>query len=121
MGQHTFFYKDANTLRNKAKLEKILNGLIERYGVLSPPKEVESVIKRVSDEIDELDENENLTRDLFRTGKRNPDGTYYEKDLLSKEEVFQFMEENKETIFYFDKEGFDEFWEKNPNGAVRLQ
>jgi hypothetical protein len=121
MGQHTFFYKDANTLREKVALEQRLNSLIEEHGFIFPPAEVVIEMNAINDKIDQLDENENLTRDLFRTGKRNPDGTYYEKDLLSKEEVFQFMEENKETIFYFDKEGFDQFWEKNPNGAVRLQ
>lgn len=121
MGQHTWFYKDANTLREKVALEQRLNSLTKEHGVIFPPAEVVIEMNAINDKIDQLDKDEKLTRDLFRTGKRNPDGTYYEEDLFTKEDVLKFIRENRETIFYFDREGFDEFWKKYPNGAVRLQ
>ena len=116
MGQHTWFYKE------KDKYLK-MNELYEKM----------NRAENCEDGYDELDaqafyhqakelreENESNYHDCFRTSKRNEDGTYIEDVIFSKKECDEWLENNKETVYYLDKESLDKFWEEYPNGVIQF-
>lgn len=124
MGQHTWFVKSKAVYLEIGELYKQLE---EDYtGEFSYNLQVE---------IDKLEE-ENKTEyhDLFRTGRRNEDGTYIDVTLDSLVETLKYLldPENKvsfkRTIFdtkevelkYQDEalEKLQEFWKKYPEGLI---
>ena len=116
MGQHTWFYKEKDKYLKMNELYEKMNRA-ENY----------------EDGYDELDaqafyhqakelreENESNYYDCFRTSKRNEGGTYIEDVIFSKKECDEWLENNKETVYYLDKESLDKFWEEYPNGVIQF-
>ena len=130
MGQHTWFVKDKLLHRVQQeyydKLDNHEDGLIYLD---------DSEIAQLNYEIECIDKfNETDYHDLFRTGKRDPDGQYISDIITSKEECFDWINdpENlvsfKNTIFDSDEQELinreksiiwlNEFWDKYPDGLI---
>jgi hypothetical protein len=115
MGQHTFFYKDREKCKEMLHLHRTIEQAEKNLITLT-----EDDICKIENRLSELEDNESEFCDAFRTNKRNADGTYFEHYIFSKEECIKWIEENKDSIWYFDKEYFNQFWEKYPYGAVGI-
>ena len=130
MGQHTWFLKSKELYLKQnelyEKLDKFENGEIYLDDL---------ELLQLNTEIDEIGEqNDTDYHDLFRTGKRNEDGTYTDDVIFSKKECFEWIDkpENfvsfKNTIFETDKQEkinreysinkLNEFWGKYPDGVI---
>jgi Zn-finger nucleic acid-binding protein len=120
MGQHTWFHKDQNLLKKEVELYKKVdaheNGEIwlddlELYQIEQELREI-----TINNEAD--------YHDLFRTHKRNVDGTYTDDVIYSKEECDQWLKDNEHLVTWsYEKEYrklLNEFWEKYPNGAINF-
>lgn len=120
MGQHTWFLKDKKLYLKQKELYDKLDDF-DRDEIYS--------------EIDEIDDqNDAGYCDLFRTGKRNEDGTYTDDVIYSRKECFEFINnpENmvsfKSTIFDTDEQEklnreysinkLNEFWDIYPDGVI---
>ena len=130
MGQHTWFLKSKELYLKQnelyEKLDKFENGEIYLDDL---------ELLQLNTEIDEIGEqNDTDYHDLFRTGKRNEDGTYTDDVIFSKKECFEWIDkpENfvsfKNTIFETDEQEkinreysinkLNEFWGKYPDGVI---
>src|SRR5574343_792209 len=130
MGQHTWFLKSKELYLKQnelyEKLDKFENGEIYLDDL---------ELLQLNTEIDEIGEqNDTDYHDLFRTGKRNEDGTYTDDVIFSKKECFEWIDkpENfvsfKNTIFETDKQEkinreysinkLNEFWDKYTDGVI---
>jgi Zn-finger nucleic acid-binding protein len=120
MGQHIWFHKDQNLLKKEVELYKKVdaheNGEIwlddlELYQIEQELREI-----TINNEAD--------YHDLFRTHKRNVDGTYTDDVIYSKEECDQWLKDNEHLVTWsYEKEYrklLNEFWEKYPNGAINF-
>lgn len=115
MGQHTWFCKDQDLFKKE-------QGLYDKIDAHENDKiwldDLE--LHQIEHEIDEIHEsNKAEYHDLFRTHKRNPDGTYTNDIIHSKE---QWLNDNKHLVSWNDekvcRKSLNEFWEKYPNGAI---
>lgn len=124
MGQHTWFVKSKVVYLEQEELYKKLEA--DYTGEFSYDLQVE---------INKLEkENKTEYHDLFRTGKRNEDGTYTDVTLGSLVETLKYLLDPdnkvsfKRTLFdtkevelkYQDEalEKLQEFWEKYPDGLI---
>lgn len=124
MGQHTWFVKSKAVY---LELEELYKKLENDYtGEFSYDLQID---------IDKLDkENGTEYHDLFRTSKRNPDGTYTGDTLNSLAETLEWIT-NPENLVTFRHTVFDtdaqetkyrekamvklqEFWEEYPEGLI---
>ena len=114
MGQHTWCYKNRELYDEEQSLYKALDAHEsgERY---LDELEIISINSNI-DDINEL--NETDYHDIFRTHKRNIDGTYTDDVIYSKEECDKWLEENKELTSSLDKELVDLFWKEYPKGVI---
>jgi len=130
MGQHTWFLKSKELyLKQNTLYEKL--DLFENNKIYLDDIE----LIQLNHEIDEIDELNNTEyHDLFRTSKRNKDGTYTDDVIFSKKECFEWLDkpENlisfKYTIFETDEQEklnrefsidkLNEFWNKYPDGVI---
>lgn len=114
MGQHTWFYK------NKDKYLK----MIELYEKSEKAENCEDGYDQSDAYAFEIEaeklweENESNYHDCFRTSKRNEDNTYIDDEIFSKKECYEWLENNKETIYSIDDESLNKFWEEHPNGVI---
>ena len=116
MGLHTWFHKNKTTYDKLNKIYQELNKLEDELG--ESFFEDERVIK-LQEESDKLyDENEAEYHDVFRTNKRNEDGTYSDDVIYSKEETYKWLKENSKEIDERQIERLDKFWEEYPNGVI---
>lgn len=116
MGQHTWFYKEKDKYLKMLELyEKTEKA--ENYEDGYDESDAE-VFYEESRKLRE--ENEAEYHDCFRTSKRNDDRTYVDDVILGKEECDKWLENNKETIYFLDKESLDKFWEEYPNGVIHF-
>lgn len=117
MGQHTWFYKN----KELRELKITIYEKIEYEGESLTNSELLELEQKLM-EIGESNETE--YNDLFRTHKRNEDGSYTDDVILSKEECFKWLEENKEKVTFYDYEEslklLNEFWEKYPDGYIEF-
>lgn len=102
MGMHTWFVKD----------KKVYKELERLYNIAETSSEFDSQIDLL------YKQNETEYHDLFRTNKREKDGTYCQDIIESKKECDEWIKNNKETIYYLNEEKINEFWDKYPNGLV---
>lgn len=116
MGQHTWFYKDKTLFQEDygigEKLDKHETGEIWLDDM-----EIYQLNSR-SEEINKL--NSTNYHDVFRTSKRNLDGTYTDDKIYSQKECAQWLIDNKETVFYLNQELLNKFWEEFPNGVIEF-
>jgi hypothetical protein len=130
MGQHTWFLKDKELYLQQNELYKKLDSF-ENDEIYLDDLE----LYQLNSEIDQIDkENEADYHDLFRTSKRNVDGTYTDDVIFSSKECFEWIDkpENlvsfKNTMFETDEQErvnrqysinkLNEFWDKYPNGVI---
>ena len=130
MGQHTWFLKDKELYLQQNELYKKLDSF-ENDEIYLDDLE----LYQLNSEIDQIDEeNEADYHDLFRTSKRNVDGTYTDDVIFSSKECFEWIDkpENlvsfKNTVFETDEQErvnrqysinkLNEFWDKYPNGVI---
>lgn len=113
MGQHTWFYKD-----------KAFNESIEELSDILSDKYPEN--HSVFDLIDKIDDfNEAEYHNLFRTSKRNEDGSHLDMVINSREECFEWINNPDNMVWYCSDEDLcrvqlNEFWDKYPNGYITL-
>lgn len=116
MGQHTWFVKN----------KKLLDKVNEIYDILDKHENgdiwIDSTEKySLEGQVEEIDnKNDAGFHDIFRTSKRNQDGTYTDDILTSLEESLEFINtpENKVHKDEFTEKRLREFWEKFPDGAI---
>lgn len=132
MGMHTWFEKDKVLFLEQRKLYDKIDSH-EREEVYLDESELNQLWHRVH-EISELNDADYHYHDLFRTSKRNEDGTYTDDVIFSKKECFTWLEANKDfvsfknTVFDTDEQEIEnkkrsikklnEFWEKYPDGVI---
>lgn len=130
MGQHTWFKKSKELYLKQNELDEKLDKFENNEIYLD-----ELELLQINTEIDEIDEqNDAEYHDLFRTGKRNEDGTYTDDVLFSRKECFEWIDK-PENLVSFKKSVFDtdeqekinrkysinklnEFWNKYPDGVI---
>lgn len=116
MGQHTWFYKDKDKFLKMVELYKNLDKAENWEGGYD-----ELDAEDFYHQAEELrEENKADYHDCFRTSKRNEDGTYIDDIIFSKKECDKWLEDNKETVYYLDKESLNKFWEEYPNGVIEF-
>lgn len=130
MGQHTWFVKDKELYLKQNELYDKLD-LFEEGDIYLDDIEV----YQINHQIDEIEkENKSEFHDLFRTNKRNPDGTYTDDVILSRKECFEWINKPENRVSFkntvFDSEEqeqlnreysinkLNEFWEKYPDGVI---
>jgi uncharacterized Zn finger protein len=130
MGQHTWFLKDKELYLQQNELYKKLDSF-ENDEIYLDDLE----LYQLNSEIDQIDkENKADYHGLFRTSKRNVDGTYTDDVIFSSKECFEWIDkpENlvsfKNTVFETDEQErvnreysinkLNEFWDKYPNGVI---
>ena len=130
MGQHTRFLKNKELFLKQNELYEKLD-LYENGKIYLDEME----IRQLNFEIDEIDkQNDTEYSDLFRTGKRNKNGSYTDDVIFSKDQCFEFIN-NPDNLVYFKYTIFDtdvqekinrkkaienlnSFWEKYPDGVI---
>jgi hypothetical protein len=130
MGQHTWFLKDKELYLKQNELYKKLDSFENDELYLDDLE-----LYQLNSEISDIDkENKADYHDLFRTSKRNVDGTYTDDVIFSSKECFEWIDkpENlvsfKNTVFETDEQErvnreysinkLNEFWDKYPNGVI---
>jgi len=118
MGLHTWFLKSKELYLKQQILEDTLGFLELDDNCCENPEYF-----KLFQEIDDIEEeNEADYHDLFRTNKRNDDGTYINEIFFSKKECFDWINNPKNEVYYQSKEDnlkqLNEFWEKYPNGVI---
>lgn len=130
MGQHTWF---AKKLQLYLKETELLNKLDSFENDEIYLDDIE--LYQINHEIDELNKKNNTEyHNLFRTAKRNPDGTYCDEIIISRKECFDWIKKLENKVYYTSTkfqtkdeeeirkkraiEKLKEFWNKYPNGVI---
>lgn len=130
MGQHTWFLKSKELYLKQNELYDQLDKFENNEIYLD-----EFELLQLNTKIDEIDDqNDAEYHDLFRTGKRNEDGSYIDDVIFSRKECFEWINnpENfvsfKKTVFETDEQEkinreysinkLNEFWDKYPDGVI---
>lgn len=136
MGQHTWFVKDKNKLFHISALNGKLIANANGDGLNGCYLD-DIDIRQISFEIETLS-NENKTEfhDVFRTTKKNNDGTYLDDIITSRKECLEWIENNIDSIYFngynnynvaekhkmFKQiaEKINQFWDKYNDGAIHF-
>lgn len=130
MSQHTWFVKSKELyLKEKELIDKL--ELYENEDNYLTKEEAQKLLQEANYL---FKENETGVHDIFRTNKRNKDGTYLDTILTSEEECFEWIEDPKNlvtfrsTIFDTDEQvakykerglkRLKQFWKDYPNGVI---
>jgi hypothetical protein len=130
MGQHTWFIKNKELFLKQNELYEKLDAFEENKIYLDNME-----LLQINAEIDEIDKhNRTDYHDLFRTVKRNEDGSYTDDVIFSKEDCFKWLEINVNTISFkhcywetneqeakYKQEALirlNKFWDEYPNGVI---
>ena len=130
MGQHTWFLKSKELYLKQNELYDKLDKFENNEIYLDDLE-----LLQINTEIDEIDEQNNAEyHDLFRTYKRNEDGTYADDVIFSKKECFEWIDKSencvsfKNTVFDTDEQEkinreysinkLNEFWDTYPDGVI---
>lgn len=116
MGQHTWFYKNKILFQESFEIDEKLDKY-ETGEIWLDNAEIHQLNSR-SEEINKL--NSTNYHDVFRTSKRNADGTYTDDIIYSQKECDQWLINNKETIHNLDQKLLDKFWEEFPDGVIEF-
>ena len=130
MGQHTWFLKSKELYLKQNELYEKLDSFEECEIYLDDME-----LYQLNHQIDEIDkENRAEYHDLFRTSKRNSDGTYTDDVIFSKAECFEWIN-NPDNGVSFKNTVFDshevemenkewaivelnKFWSEYPDGVI---
>lgn len=112
MGQHTWFRKSKELYLKSQEIYKKLddaeNGIIYLDDL---------ELLQLNSEVDKIyEENDTEYHDLFRTNKRNEDGTYTDDVIFSKEECDKWIKDNNIIVTHSDE--LSKFWEEYPDGVI---
>jgi len=121
MGQHTWFLKSKELYLKTEELYQKLDAheggeiYLDAVDILSIDYEIDQI----------RDENEALYHDIFRTSKRNEDGSHLDMVINSREECFEWINNPDNMVWYCSDEDLcrvqlNEFWDKYPNGYITL-
>ena len=130
MGQHTWFSKSKALHDKQSELYVKLDSHNDGEIYLDDLERIQ-----INYQIEEIDKQNKLDYcDLFRTNKRNEDGTYIDEIITSKKECFEWIENENNFVTFrytiFDSEEkikenkefaiakLNDFWEKHPNGVI---
>jgi len=121
LGQHTRFDSSAEVHEAIIKIEDALYDIIMYHPNTEQQRELLRVIDRAKQKISV--ETETDYYDVFRTSKRNEDGSYTDDKITSKEECFEWINEpNNKVFFPYGKERaieqLNEFWDEYPDGII---
>jgi len=58
--------------------------------------------------------------DVFRTNKRNKDGTYINDLIYSREDCYKWLFDNKDFVYDMREKDLNEFWSKYPDGMIQF-
>lgn len=117
MGQHTWFFKNKTHYSLQKEIDRKWTSFDDGEIYLDDLEQ--SQLFEKEKELNKLN-NYSEYHNCFRTSKRNEDKTYIEDEIFSKKECNEWLEENKDTIYYIDKEDLDKFWEKYPEGVINF-
>lgn len=131
MGQHTWFFKSKQFyLKQKDLYEKLYLNDIHEISLN------DDEILQIERQIDEIDEENNIMEyhDLFRTYKRNEDGTDTDDVIFSREECFQWITNPKNRVSFkaiwcetdeqekmnreYCLKKINNFWNNYPDGVI---
>lgn len=115
MGQHTWFIKDKELLKERNSLYDKLEKS-DSYEEWMDEVDYRLIEERI-EEIDALIDCDDF-HDCFRTNKRNEDKTYIDEIIWSFEECIQWLKDNKEFVYSLNMAYVKFFWSKYPNGAI---
>lgn len=132
MGQHTWFLKDKEVSNKMNELFLKLDSHDEGEIYLDDIELLQ--IETLLNSLDETNETE--YHDLFRTDKRQNDGSYIEEELTSLKQTLEWIEnpankvsfkrvysntDEQEQIYRREAiQQIHEFWDKYPNGIIRF-
>ncbi len=127
MGQHTWFYKDKELyLKEKElwdKLDEHYVGLRVSGTYLLDDME----LLQIQHQLDQISESNDVDEyhNLFRTNKRNKDGSYTDDVIFSRKECFEWIKNPENKVVFNDDEHceyvtskLNEFWDKYPDGVI---
>lgn len=116
MGLHTWHFKNAEDYGKMVALYNKIDRADNDIEYLD-----EADYRRINSEADKLhDSNEADYHDTFRTSKRQPDGSYTEDVIRSREQCFKWLEDNKDKVFKDENTDklLNKFWDEYPNGII---
>ena len=130
MGLHTWFLKNKELYLKQEVLFKELDKHESGEIYLDNFE-----LRQIELEINEINEqNEAEYHDVFRTTKRNEDGTYTNDVIFSEKECNQWLKDNAEHVYFRDSvfdtyeevavkkahklKRLKEFWKKYPEGVI---
>lgn len=119
MGQHTWGVKSLTALKEERAVYKLAEDF--EAGNLSDIELANFDYEAVHAKIYEYEfSNDNDTdfNDMFRTGKRNADGTYTDDIITSKEHCKKWLEENIALVHNLNADYLAKFWDEYPDGAI---
>lgn len=132
MGQHTWFLKDREVSNKMNELFLKLDAHDEGEIYLDDIELLQ--IETLLNSLDETNETE--YHDLFRTDKRQNDGSYIEEELTSLKQTLEWIKNPANKVSFkrvynntdeeeqmYRKEAIQqihEFWDKYPNGIIRF-
>lgn len=130
MGQHTWFVKSKELYDKQMELYEKLD-LADNFEIYLDDLDrlnIESEIERIDDE------NDADFHDVFRTNKRQSDGSYIEEVISSRSECFEWINDPNNKVSFkntYDEtdekerlnkmlaiEQLNQFWDKYPNGLI---
>lgn len=116
MGQHTWFEKD------QKKYDEVME-IYERIDAHEEGITWEENIDGLHAQAETIhEENDTNYHDVFRTNKRNEDGSYTEDEIRSRKECAEWLKNNPYYHYYEDDKEMwktlDKFWKENPNGLI---
>jgi hypothetical protein len=115
MGQHTQCYK-SKTRYDELQLMYNTLDKVDSWDIYMDTAEkyaLEATIDRLYDEAQDDD-----YYDVFRTNKREPDGTYTEDVIYGKAQCDKWLIDNKDLVYYIDQDRLDKFWDEYPDGVI---
>lgn len=130
MGQHTRFYKDQDKYNTIQELYKKIESHDSGENWLHDYelRGIEETIETLENEI------ETNYSDVFRSNKKESDGSYSIDVIYSEEACYKWIEDNKDLVSFaytifdslediekYKKRAYEilkEFWNKYPNGCI---
>lgn len=115
MGQHTQCYKSKTRYDELQSMYDTLNK-VDSWVVYMDPADkyaLEASIDRLYHE-----SKDDKYWDVFRTNKRNPDGTYTDDIIHGKDECDKWLVDNKDLVYSMDRDRLNKFWDEYPDGVI---
>lgn len=112
MGQHTWFYKSLEKYKKSTLLFEQSDQMLE-----VDYDEAQKIFAQ-ADKID--DDNQSEFHNIFRTSKRESNGSYCLDIIQSREQCIKWLEENKDLVENLNQDRLNQFWDKYPKGYIEF-